>query len=262
MAGHSGAAFTDKAPRTTRPASIPLATRISASIRERLPQPEQARRPGVPGLDCPTRGIEILQIGISRKPLAVDSLIEKPCLHGPGRHAFRECSGSGGFASIIGWRVRRCLSAPSPNKSLFPFHFGLPFGYAGVSGSGRFKGRLSPCVAAVYPDLLRKTHCGARRTEQPSRRRAQIRHCGPSVSGRDLSPLKPSWTGQGVMRSMSPVGRTVRGARPGKLSAAERSALNQALAKALAFRDAGKMAEAREWAAELVRLLKSHDLLT
>jgi hypothetical protein len=42
----------------------------------------------------------------------------------------------------------------------------------------------------------------------------------------------------------------------------ERSALNQALAKALAFRDAGKMAEAREWAAELVRLLKSHDLLT
>jgi hypothetical protein len=33
------------------------------------------------------------------------------------------------------------------------------------------------------------------------------------------------------------------------------------LAKALAFRDAGKMPEAREWAAELVRLLKSHDLL-
>ena len=31
--------------------------------------------------------------------------------------------------------------------------------------------------------------------------------------------------------------------------------------KALAFRDAGKMAEAREWAAELVRLLKSHNLL-
>ena len=47
-----------------------------------------------------------------------------------------------------------------------------------------------------------------------------------------------------------------------KLSAPERSALNQALAKALAFRDAGKMAEAREWAAELVRLLKLHDLLT
>jgi len=45
------------------------------------------------------------------------------------------------------------------------------------------------------------------------------------------------------------------------LSAAERSALNQALAKALAFRDAGKMPEAREWAAELVRRLKSHDFL-
>ena len=52
-----------------------------------------------------------------------------------------------------------------------------------------------------------------------------------------------------------------RPARLGKLSAPERSALNQALAKALAFRDAGKMAEAREWAAELVRLLKSLDLL-
>ena len=49
--------------------------------------------------------------------------------------------------------------------------------------------------------------------------------------------------------------------RSGMLSAAERSALNQALAKALAFRDAGKMPEAREWAAELVRRLKSHDFL-
>ena len=63
------------------------------------------------------------------------------------------------------------------------------------------------------------------------------------------------------MRSISPAGRTARGARSQKLSATERSALNQALAKALAFRDAGKMAEAREWATELVRLLKSHDLL-
>jgi hypothetical protein len=34
------------------------------------------------------------------------------------------------------------------------------------------------------------------------------------------------------------------------------------LAKALAFKDAGKLPEAREWAAELIRLLKSHDLLT
>jgi hypothetical protein len=52
-----------------------------------------------------------------------------------------------------------------------------------------------------------------------------------------------------------------RGVRSGKLSAADRSALNQALAKALAFRDAGKMTEARQWAAELVRLLKSQGLL-
>ena len=63
------------------------------------------------------------------------------------------------------------------------------------------------------------------------------------------------------MRSISSASRATRGARSGKLTAAERSALNQALAKALAFRDAGKMPEAREWAAELVRLLKSHDLL-
>jgi hypothetical protein len=76
-------------------------------------------------------------------------------------------------------------------------------------------------------------------------------------------PPKPSWTlGPGEMRSTSAAARSARGARSGKLPAAERSALNQALAKALAFRDAGKMPEAREWAAELVRLLKSHDLLT
>ena len=64
------------------------------------------------------------------------------------------------------------------------------------------------------------------------------------------------------MRSSSSGTRTAPGARSGKLSAAERSALNQALAKAVAFRVAGKMAEAREWAAEMVRLLRTHDLLT
>jgi hypothetical protein len=64
------------------------------------------------------------------------------------------------------------------------------------------------------------------------------------------------------MRTTSSAGRTARAVAPGKLSAAERSALNQALAKALAFRDAAKMEEAREWAAELVRLLRAHDLLT
>jgi hypothetical protein len=63
------------------------------------------------------------------------------------------------------------------------------------------------------------------------------------------------------MRSTSAGARTPRSAQSGKLSAAERSALNQALAKALAFRDAGKMPEAREWATELVTLLKARDLL-
>jgi hypothetical protein len=48
----------------------------------------------------------------------------------------------------------------------------------------------------------------------------------------------------------------------GKAIRSERSAFNRALAKALALRDAGKMPEAREWAAELVRLLRAHDLLT
>jgi hypothetical protein len=61
------------------------------------------------------------------------------------------------------------------------------------------------------------------------------------------------------MRSMSTAARP---ARSEELSAADRSALNQALAKALAFRDAGKIPEARQWAAELVWLLKSLDLLT
>ena len=64
------------------------------------------------------------------------------------------------------------------------------------------------------------------------------------------------------MRSTSAAARSPRGAQSGKLSAGERSALNQALAKALAFRDAGKMPEAREWASELVRLLTSARPLT
>ena len=58
------------------------------------------------------------------------------------------------------------------------------------------------------------------------------------------------------MRSTSSGTHTAGGTRAGRLSAAERSALNQTLAKALAFRDAGKMEEAREWAAELVGCCK------
>jgi len=64
------------------------------------------------------------------------------------------------------------------------------------------------------------------------------------------------------MHSTSSGTRAAREAQAGRLSAAERSVVNQALAKALAFRDAGKMEEAREWAPELVRLLRAHDLLT
>src|SRR5207247_9025300 len=75
--------------------------------------------------------------------------------------------------------------------------------------------------------------------------------------GRDLSPADTKldrWTR--AMRNISAAPHGASGARSGKLSAAGRSSLNQALAKALAFRDAGKMPEAREWAAELIRLLK------
>jgi hypothetical protein len=73
--------------------------------------------------------------------------------------------------------------------------------------------------------------------------------------------LKPRCTGPTPMRSTSSAGDPDRGVGPGRLTPAQRSALNQALAKALAFRDAGKMQEAREWEAELVRLMKAHDLL-
>jgi hypothetical protein len=65
-------------------------------------------------------------IGISRKPIAAASLIKKPCLHDQGCHAFRDLSGSGRLPSIGGRRLRRYLSAPSPEKRLLPFHFGCP----------------------------------------------------------------------------------------------------------------------------------------
>jgi hypothetical protein len=84
---------------------------------------------------CPGRGFSSPAIGISGKPIAVDSLIEQPCLHGPGRHPFRDLSGSGGSASIIaGWL--RYFFVPSPKKRLFPFQFGLPCGSAVVPGCG------------------------------------------------------------------------------------------------------------------------------
>lgn len=41
----------------------------------------------------------------------------------------------------------------------------------------------------------------------------------------------------------------------------DRSAINRALAKAMAYKQCGKEAEAREWARELVRLLECADIL-
>jgi hypothetical protein len=65
-------------------------------------------------------------IGISRKLIAVNSLIEEQCLHGLGGHPFRDLSGARGFPSIIGCRLGRYVSAPSPKKRLLPFHFVCP----------------------------------------------------------------------------------------------------------------------------------------
>jgi hypothetical protein len=83
------------------------------------------------------RSFSRLAVGISRKLIAVNSLIEKPCLEDLGCHPFRDLSGSRGFPSIIGCRLGRYPSAPSPKKRLIPFHFCLPCGSAVVSGSGR-----------------------------------------------------------------------------------------------------------------------------
>lgn len=41
----------------------------------------------------------------------------------------------------------------------------------------------------------------------------------------------------------------------------DRTAVNRALAKAIAFKACGKDAEANEWARELVRLLECSDIL-
>ena len=66
----------------------------------------------------------------------MNSLIEKPCPHGPGCRPFRDLSGAGGFPSIIACLLGRYFSAPSPEKRLIPFHFSLPCGSAVVSASG------------------------------------------------------------------------------------------------------------------------------
>jgi hypothetical protein len=86
-------------------------------------------------------------IGIGGKLIAVNSLIEKPCLHGPGCHPFRGLSGLSGFPSIIGCRLRRYFSAPSRKKRLLPFHFGLPYGSRRGLRLRAFTVTLSHCFA-------------------------------------------------------------------------------------------------------------------
>jgi hypothetical protein len=43
---------------------------------------------------------------------------------------------------------------------------------------------------------------------------------------------------------------------------ADRQAISRAVAKAIAYRDCDKPAKAAAWAAEVVRLLEAHDILT
>jgi hypothetical protein len=45
-------------------------------------------------------------------------------------------------------------------------------------------------------------------------------------------------------------------------SKADRSAVSRAVAKAIAYHDAGKPEKAASWAAEVVRLLEAHAILT
>ena len=126
----------------------------------RVAQSQNLRNPGLPvasgGPLCgsylaivfPDHGFSSPAISISGKPIAVDSLIEQPCLHGSGRHPFRDLSGSGGFASIIA-RWLRYFFVPSPKKRLFPFHFGALWFRRGPRLRA-FVLMLSYCFAAVH----------------------------------------------------------------------------------------------------------------
>ena len=91
-------------------------------------------------------------VSITRKLMAVNSLVEEPCLYGRGRGPFRDLSSLGGFPSIIRCRSRRYFSAPSTKKRLLPLHLVLPRGSAVVFGSGRSM-MLSHCFVAVNLDL-------------------------------------------------------------------------------------------------------------
>ena len=65
-------------------------------------------------------------IGLGRKFIIVVSVIEQPCLHGPGCRRFRDPPGSSCLPPIIGRGVRRYLPTPSRKKCFLPFHLIFP----------------------------------------------------------------------------------------------------------------------------------------
>jgi len=71
---------------------------------------------------CPAGSLSHQTVGISRKLIAVNSLIEKPRLYCPGCHPFRDLSGLSGSPSIISRWLWRYLPAPNPQKRLLPIH--------------------------------------------------------------------------------------------------------------------------------------------
>ena len=65
--------------------------------------------------------------GSGRKLIAVNSLIERSRLHGPGCHLFRDLSGSNGIPPVISSRLWCYPFLPDPQKRLFPFHLCSPY---------------------------------------------------------------------------------------------------------------------------------------
>jgi hypothetical protein len=133
--------------------------------------------PVVTGLDRPMPAIKTQTIGVSRKPIAVNSFVKKPRLHGPGCHPFCDLSGSSGFPPIIGCRLQRCLTAPSPKKRFLPFHFRFALWFRRGLRLRAFTVTLSSCFAAVHLDLAGKFPGGTGGPVEPCRRRPSPRPC-------------------------------------------------------------------------------------